>query len=252
LRTPARRSSRPPPRDPTTPISDDEIRIRLERLASLGGRAAEVAHELRNALSVLETSLHLARRAAKSAPDAAAKLEPHFARMAEQIHAGQAIVREALDTVRVSAIERRELDLRAFLMEVVASVPRGEGVEVEIDAPSARIAVDARQVRQLLLNLLRNAVEAIGESGRGRGLVRVAVRFEGDVLRIDIEDDGPGIDPAVAERLFQPFATSKAGGTGLGLAVCRRIAEAHGGSIHARPRAPRGTAMEVRLSLRSA
>jgi signal transduction histidine kinase len=230
------------------PISDEEVRLRLEQLASLGARTAEVAHELRNALSVLETSLHLAKRAARAHPGVEERLSPHFQRMSEQIHAGQAIVREALDQARLGAAERAPVDLRSFLFEVVSAIERPESVAVEVDAPSATVRIDARQMRQLLLNLLRNAVEALAAAA-GNGIVRVLARIADGTLAIEVQDDGPGIDATVAKRLFQPFATGKRGGTGLGLAVCRRIAEAHGGVIRARPVEPHGTSMSVEIPL---
>ncbi len=196
---------------------------------------------------MLETSLHLAKRAVRGQVEAEQRLGPHFARMAEQIHAGQAIVREALDQTRLGGLERAPVDLRSFLFEVVSAVERPETVRVEVEAPAAQVAIDARQIRQLLLNLLRNAFEALA-AGEG-GAVRVAARVEGGSLGIEIQDDGPGIDPALAPRLFQAFATGRRGGTGLGLAVCRRIAEAHGGAIRVARREPHGTVMSVDIPL---
>lgn len=241
------RPSRPPP-----PQSEDEIRGRLERLAALGGRAAEVAHELRNALSVLETSLHLARRALKAAPEVTSKAEPHLARMAEQIHAGQAIVREVLEESRDS-VELAPVDLRSLVLEVIGGVTRPEHLSLDADVARVRVVIDARQVRQLLINLVRNAVEALSPSRStprpGKIRIQGSLANQGTELLLFVEDDGPGIDAAVAPRLFQAFATGKRGGTGLGLALCRRIAEAHGGAIVAEPITPRGTRMKVTLPL---
>ncbi len=248
-RPPARPSSRPPSsalRAPPQLTSEDEVGQRLEQLAALGARVAEVAHELRNSLAVLDSSLHLAKRAARGSA-VEERLTAHFARMAEQIHAGQAIVLEALDQVRVGPIERESVELRAFLLEVASGVSRPDIVSVDVQAPSAKVEVDARQLRQVLLNLLRNAVEALSEPPGGH--VVLSAEVSAGTLRIEVADDGPGIDPALLGRLFQPFASGRRGGTGLGLAVCRRIAESHGGVIRARRREPRGTAMTVELPL---
>jgi len=228
------------------------VRARLERLAALGGRAAEVAHELRNALSVLETSLHLVRRALKASPDASGKAETHLARMGEQIHAGQAIVREVLDESR-DALELAPVDLRSLVLEVVGGVTRPDHLAIDVEVARLRVVVDARQVRQLLLNLVRNALEALSPARAtprpGRVRILAGLGRDGNELSLCVEDDGPGIDAAIAPRLFQPFATGKRGGTGLGLVLCRRIAEAHGGSIVVEPIAPRGTRMKVTLPL---
>lgn len=243
-------STRPPPgsRAPSHArlpaiASEEEIRGRLERLASLGARSAELAHELRNALAVLETSLHIVKKTLKDSADLP-KVEKHLSRMAEQVHTGQALVREALDEVQASSPTRVNIDLRALVLEVVAGVARPDHVAMQVEVSPHTVAIDARLVRQLLLNLVRNAVEVLS-SRTEAGCVRVIGKRVVDDLLLVVEDDGPGIDPQVAPRLFQAFNTSKANGTGLGLAVCRRIAEAHGGTIRARKAEPTGTAMEV-------
>lgn len=218
------------------------IRSRLERLAALGARSAELAHELRNALAVLETSLHLVRKTLQKSEDYA-RVERQLSRMAEQVHVGQTLVREALDKVRAQPPERATTDLRSLVLEVAAGVPRPEHVALEVEVAADRVDIDARLIRQLLLNLLRNAVEAL--SARDEGRVRVSASRREDRLVLLVEDDGPGIADDVAPRLFEAFNTTKANGTGLGLAVCRRIAEAHGGTIVARRANPHGTTMEV-------
>jgi len=230
--------------------SDDQVRGRLERLALLGAKSAEVAHELRNALSVLETSLHLVRRALKNTPDVEGRVDGHLGRMAQQIHAGQAIVREVLDEARDQGVERTHVDLRTLVMEVVAGIPRPDDVELQVDVVPKRVSVDARQMRQLVLNLVRNAIEALDSLPQDEErLVRVRSEVVDEVLHLSVDDSGPGIDASIVPRLFQAFASGKSGGTGLGLAVCRRIAQAHGGDIAARNLKPRGTSFEVTLPL---
>ncbi|MBI2396103.1 MAG: HAMP domain-containing histidine kinase [Deltaproteobacteria bacterium] len=224
--------------------TEDEVRSRLERLAALGARSSELAHELRNALAVLETSLHLVRKSLQKTDDYP-RVEKQLARMAEQIHNGQALVREALDEVRGHGPERVEVDLRSLVLEIVGGVARPDHVALDVEVGSGKVTVDPRLMRQLLLNLVRNAVEAL--AARESGRVRVVARREGPHLLLVVEDDGPGIAADVAPRLFEAFNTSKANGTGLGLVVCRRIAEAHGGRIVARPAEPRGTSMEVTI-----
>lgn len=223
--------------------TEEEVRGRLERLASLGARSAELAHELRNALAVLETSLHLVRKTLKGSEDLP-KVEKQLQRMAEQIHAGQALVREALDEVRAQPPERQPIDLRSLVLEVVAGIARPDHVGLEVEVAPHTVSIDARLMRQLLLNLVRNAVEALANRPEA-GRVRVVGKRVANDLLLVVEDNGPGIDESVAPRLFQAFNTSKSNGTGLGLAVCRRIAEAHGGHIVARRAEPRGTMMEV-------
>lgn len=210
----------------------------MERLAALGARAAEVSHEVRNALSVLETSLHLVRRALADSPDLA-RIEPQLDRMARQIHAGQRVVREALDQARSS--DGRRVEVRPMLLELLAGLPRPEHVHIEVDADATDAQVDDT-LRQVLLNLLRNAVEAIGE---GPGTIQVELRAGPHEVSIAVRDDGPGIPPGLRTRLFEPFVTGKPQGTGLGLSLSQRLAQAAGGRIDVADVVPRGAAFTL-------
>jgi two-component system sensor histidine kinase PilS (NtrC family) len=245
-------SQRSRTRAPESAPTPHEVGDRLERLAALGSRAAEVAHELRNALAVLETSLHLLQRAALPV-DAHGpndeRIQRHIDRMRTQVHAGQRIVREVLDEARDSVLERSDVDVRAMLLELASGIERRDGIELSIDVGHLHAFVDARQIRQLVLNLTRNAVEAVSSANCDPAHVSIAAAIVDRQLEIVVEDDGPGIDERIRDRLFQAFATNKQGGTGLGLAVCRRICEAHAGTIVATARAPSGTRIVARLGL---
>jgi len=100
---------------------------------------------------------------------------------------------------------------------------------------------------QVLTNLITNSYDAMGESGS----LRITATVEGRAAVIQVEDDGPGIERAMAERVFEPFYTAKHQGTGLGLAIVRRMVEAHGGTVHLDGDAPRGTRFVVRLPYRA-
>jgi len=104
------------------------------------------------------------------------------------------------------------------------------------------------QLQQLVLNLVRNAFEAMVEMPAGdRAVTLATLRNGSNDIEIRVSDNGPGIDPGIADRLFDPFATTKKSGTGLGLAISRTIAQSHGGTIHSRPATPRGTSFHVCL-----
>ncbi len=216
-----------------------EERARLERLAALGARVAEVSHELRNALSVLETSLHLVRRALAESPDLP-RVEAQFERMARQIHAGQRIVRESLADARGG--ERGRVEVRGLLLEVLAGLARPEQVAIEVEAEATDAVVDEDSMRQVLLNLLRNAVEAIGE---GPGTIHVRLSAVEAEIAIEVRDDGPGIAAAVRDHLFEAFVTGKPNGTGLGLSLSQRLAASQGGRIEVADVTPHGTAFTV-------
>jgi signal transduction histidine kinase len=121
----------------------------------------------------------------------------------------------------------------------------GITLELDIDAEveGLTLPLDEAQIRQALLNLLRNAREAMPNGGR------VAVKLErsGDGLDLIVDDEGVGMPATTRERLFEPFFTTKQHGTGLGLAITRQIAEAHGGGIRVEPRDPNGTRIVIHL-----
>src|SRR5690606_34739638 len=110
------------------------------------------------------------------------------------------------------------------------------------------VEMDRVQITQALLNLIRNALEAVAErkDGQGRVTVRTRKHPEGQI-EVSVCDNGPGVAPGILERLFDPFCTTKEAGTGLGLPMARTIAEAHGGSVTYRPANPGGACFELRL-----
>ncbi|MEA3004112.1 MAG: two-component system, LuxR family, sensor kinase FixL, partial [Sphingomonadales bacterium] len=119
-----------------------------------------------------------------------------------------------------------------------------------LDPAADRVEVDPVQIQQLLVNLIRNAVEALTEAPQPRRRLLVATRRLGpSEVEVEIADNGPGIAPELRDRLFQPFVSSKGGGTGIGLAICRTIVEAHGGRIRVEE-APGGGAV-FRFTLRA-
>jgi len=109
------------------------------------------------------------------------------------------------------------------------------------------VLVDRIQIQQVVLNLVRNAIEAM--EGEARRELRVETRRADAMAQIIVADSGPGIAPAIAERLFQAFATTKPTGMGIGLSICREIVEAHGGTISAAANRPTGTVFTVALPL---
>jgi two-component system sensor kinase FixL len=129
-------------------------------------------------------------------------------------------------------------DLMSAARRIAASVARDQSIAVDIAGEGGLpgLLVDRLQVELVLRNLLSNAAESIASSGVSGGRIRLVVRPDGpDRLRFVITDNGPGIAPAASEGLFQPFVSGKPTGMGLGLAVSRAIAEAHGGTLDAKP-----------------
>ena len=202
---------------------------RAERLASLGTMAAGLAHEIRNPLNAAHLQLTvLHRRLGRSPADVGGALH------ASELAAGEmsrlaTLVEEFLHFARPQPLRLSRGDLRAS-SEVVVSLLQPQASEAGIDlaiapGPSVWVEMDDEKIKQVLHNLLRNALEAAARGGR----VRVRVGEAGGQAHLEVEDDGPGI-PADAP-IFEPFYTSKPAGTGLGLAIVLRIVGDHGGRI---------------------
>lgn len=213
-----------------------------ERLATIGQLAASIGHELRNPLAVMETSLHLLRR--KVGDEGARR---HFDKIAQQIGISGAIIEDLLALARDRPPAREAVDLEALAREAKEAVhPTGVEVPIDVAADMPKVWVDRTQFRQVLVNLIANAAEAIGGSGRGSHIwVRGAL--EDGALVLSVTDDGPGFAPEVRARLFEPLVTTRRSGAGLGLALCSRIIEKHRGSIEAEDPDAGGARIVIRI-----
>jgi signal transduction histidine kinase len=229
--------------------SEDHLgRMRdAERLATLGQLSGFIGHELRNPLAVMETSIHLLKR---RLPIGDEKALHHVNRLREQVDLSTGIISDLLELARDRPLERKPIDdLGSTVDAALREVPKTPGVDLTVELAAGLPAprVDEKQVRRLLVNLATNAFQALGERADGRVLLRA--EQEENMLLLVVEDNGPGIADEVRHRLFEPLATTRAKGLGLGLALCRRIAERHGGDIRAVPsRALGGARFEVRLA----
>jgi signal transduction histidine kinase len=119
---------------------------------------------------------------------------------------------------------------------------------VSVDDQAPQLRLDPSRIRRVLVNVLANAAEAT----RAGGTITVTTRFDENAQTIEVADDGVGIDPGVADRVFDPFVSTKPDGVGLGLVNARAIVESHGGRITLEPRVPHGTLVSIRLPQRSA
>jgi signal transduction histidine kinase len=214
-----------------------DLAERATRLASAGAVGASVAHELRNALAVAESSLFLARRDL----DDRDKLLRHLDKVTTEIRRAQRVIGAVLGLARGEAVTLEPADVASLVDGARRAVvlPTNVTFSVSIEPPDLVIRCDAVLLERVLANLYLNALEALAT--RGRGAVATHVWREGDRVHVAVDDDGPGILPDVARRIFDPLFTTKATGMGLGLALCREVVHAHGGDISASP-APTGGA----------
>jgi PAS domain S-box-containing protein len=224
-----------------------EMRERLverERLAAVGEMAAHVAHEVRNPLAGIRAACEVLFTKDESAGDT----KEIGREVLHQIDRLDQTVSELLQFAAPRAIEAVQTDLNGLIDRVI-SIFREHPASREVllerrfqdDLPS--IEIDPRQFEQVLYNLLLNAAQAMAQQGS----VVVATRLGSDGIEIRVRDTGPGLPPGVNEKLFQPFFTTRREGTGLGLAVARKIVVAHGGTIEAANSQAGGAEFLIRL-----
>jgi two-component system sensor kinase FixL len=227
---------------------------RVARLATMCEMAAGIAHEINQPLTAITTYARACERYLEMpTPDFDDLRESVREIGVEGLRAGD-IVGKLRRLVRNDAPEERHaLHVNALIEElrnILQADARVHGAELRIGLASELPPVVANgvQLQQVILNLARNAFEALLGLPPGSRHVDVATTHAGDGgIEICVTDDGPGVDPNIADRLFDPFATTKGNGTGLGLAISRTIVKAHGGTIGVRAVEPRGSTFYVRL-----
>jgi two-component system sensor kinase FixL len=228
---------------------------RVAHFATMGEMAAGVAHELNQPLAAITAyasacDLHLGR----DQPDYAEVREAVREIGAEGLRAGE-IIRRLRQLVRSDASEFRPTDINTLVEELrvlIAADARVNGarLRIELGAELPPAEVDPVQIQQVVLNLVRNALEAVVDSPAETRVIEVTTGLTADGdIEIRVADNGPGVAAAVSTQLFEPFCTTKQGGTGLGLAISRTIVHAHKGSIGTRPAEPHGAEFFVRLPI---
>ena len=226
--------------------------VHVSRLTALGEMASTLAHELNQPLSAIANYMKGSRRLLEENTDErSATLRDAMDRAAEQaLRAGQ-VIRRLRDFVARGDSERRVEDVKKLVEEASALALVGikdKGVRVRFDFNPGTdfVLADKVQIQQVLLNLIRNAIDAMENSDR-RELVISTVPGPNNMIEIAVADTGAGIAPEIATQLFQPFVTSKRQGMGVGLSISRTIVEAHGGSIAPRPNPGGGTVFSFTL-----
>lgn len=222
---------------------------RQERLAALGHLAAGVAHEVRNPLNAI--GMGIQRLQGEFSPVEGEEEFRHLCTVIRgEVGRINDIVQEFLQLARVPALQREPIAVATLLYDV-ASLMEAEAsvheVHLTLRVPEQlpALAVDPQQLKQALINLLLNAIQATPSGG----VVQLTAAIEGDALRIDVIDSGSGIAPDMLERIFDPYFTTKPLGTGLGLPIALRIIEVHGGTLDVSSALGRGTTVEVRLPI---
>jgi C4-dicarboxylate-specific signal transduction histidine kinase len=217
--------------------------IRKEKLATLGQVSGSIAHELRNPLGVMTNALFYLSTVLEDAPP---KVREHLAKVRAQVRLSESIINGLLSFTRSGPPSVEHVDAAQLIDEQLVRMVLPETVTVQRDVPAdiPALRADPVHVAQILMNLLTNAVQAIGTAG----VLSIRARPVADRVRIEVSDSGPGIAAENRERIFEPLFTTKARGIGLGLSVSRTLAQANGGTLQVVPSAS-GSGATIALEL---
>jgi nitrogen fixation/metabolism regulation signal transduction histidine kinase len=233
--------------------------VRAERNAAWADVARRLAHEIKNPLTPIQLAAERLRRKylGTVAPEMAGVLDRSTHTIIQQVQALKQMVDAFNEYARPPQLQLGTVNIASLIAEVLYLYrDNPEGVELAERVPDRelRVEADAGRLRQLLHNLVKNAVEAVRDGGGHRVEVAACPRRaeRGDYLEITVSDDGPGLPREADIDIFEPYVSNKAKGSGLGLAISKKIVEEHGGEIHAEDGALGGARLVVRLPLNSA
>jgi C4-dicarboxylate-specific signal transduction histidine kinase len=227
---------------------------RSARLATMGEFAAVVAHEINQPLTAIGNYARLAKRAVEERPPDLKTATSAAGEAITQVERAGAVVNRLRDFIRMGRVEKNRVSAQVLIDEALAICRpelerRGITCEIRIARDLPPVMADALQAEQVILNLMRNAAEALTNAGRQDGHIVVEAAPGPDgFIEIILSDNGPGLDPDVADEPITAFATTKADGLGLGLSLSRSIIEAHGGQLRIES-TPRGVRASFSLAL---
>jgi two-component system, NtrC family, sensor kinase len=220
-----------------------------ERLAAIGKMAAHVTHEIRNPLSSIGLNIELLEENLAEA-GVSGESKTLLQAITREVQRLEHLSEEYLRVARLPQPRMESEDLASKVREIVAFARpemdrAGIAIDLAVEDDIPLVLFDEGQIRQAVLNVLRNAREAMSDGGT----ITVYVRAEGMSVVVGVDDEGSGIPEDVRSRIFDPFFSTKGEGTGLGLAITRQIIEAHGGSIAVEPRTGKGTTFRLLLPI---
>lgn len=228
--------------------------LHASRLSVMGQMASTLAHELNQPLTAVVNYLEAARHLLGETPDATVAIDGLMGRAVGQAERAGDVIRKLRQFVGKGETDKRVESLNklveeALALALVGARQLGVRVSLDLDHTLPPVLADSVQIQQVVLNLVRNAAEAMEAVERRELTIATRVTASGGTAEIEVADSGPGIAAELADRLFQPFATTKRNGMGLGLSICREIVEAHQGDLSAEPNPTGGTIFRVRLPM---
>jgi signal transduction histidine kinase len=219
-----------------------------ERLAELGTLTGGLAHELKNPLSTIQLNLQLLREDLPDDQDATGRIRNRLTTVQKEASRLRDILDDFLRYAGRMELVRMPVDVAALLEEMVDFFhpqAQQQRVQLRLRPPEGPIVVplDERLMKQALLNLMLNALQAMPQGGE----IILSARREDGRVAVEVADTGPGMEPEVLGRIFQAYYSTKKGGHGLGLAISKRVVEEHGGTITALSEVGKGTQFRIEL-----
>lgn len=235
---------------------EDQL-LHADRLVILGELTAGIAHEINQPLTAIAAYADAGRHLLERHEDVAREeLHSICERIAQQARRAGEVVHRLRKLVRISSAKKDHYDINQIIKNTIYLFEyeiKKTNIKLDFNALNEgwKLYVDEIQVQQILVNLIKNALDAIAAAGRQNGLVRVQVKETGQAVEIAVSDNGPGVPEAVRSQLFEPFFTTKPQGVGLGLSICKNIAGAHGGSLRYSQSEQGGSCFTLKLPLES-
>ncbi len=231
----------------------EAAKLQAERLAMVGTMAAQVAHEVRNPLGSITLNLDLIHKEIDKLAEGNGHLPDEgrtlVKEMRQEVHRIQRVIEDYLQFARLPKLQRQPMDLNAFLDEKLGFLTELERASVKVrthfDPALTTINVDAEQLWQAVLNLIRNSREAMPSGGE----LTIGTWRDGERALLRISDSGKGMTEEQLQRLFEPFFTTKREGTGLGLALVQQIVTEHGGHVECESASGKGSTFTIYLPL---
>jgi two-component system sensor kinase FixL len=211
----------------------------VSRLTTMGEMAAGIAHEINQPLSAIATYTAACSRLLDQGVDSIEDVRSALQQINAQAHRAADVIRRIRNFTRSREVIRRDITIRALLDEIQPLIEldakaNSTRVSITIDPGVPVVTVDSIQIQQVVLNLVRNGIDAMSGLPSAERAIRIHASADSpDTVRIEISDHGPGIPDDVRANLFTPFFTTKKGGMGMGLAISRSIVTAHGGRLEA-------------------
>jgi len=224
--------------------------IRSERLAAIGQLASGVGHELRNPLGAMKNAVFYVRR--KIAGSELSATEPKVLEFLDiidgEVNSANKVITDLLGLSRVARPTVSPVNIGGVVEDALSHVAIPDNIELtrDLDPGLPRVMVDADQIRQVFVNIIINAIEAMPEGGR----LKIRAKSKAEFVCVEFTDTGGGIPGSIIDKIFDPLFTTKAKGIGLGLAMCKSILGSHGGDIAVKSKEGKGATFTVSLPTR--